>query len=213
MTTIILADDHQVLREALRMLLETQADFQVIAEAGDGLETVQLAERLKPDVLIVDMMMPALSGLEAARRTKRVSPSTKVIVLSMHDTESYVVESLQAGVAGYILKKSSSQELVYAIRQALQGNVYLSPSLNERAIQAYLQRSQDSRIEDVFDTLTAREREVFQLAAEGLSNPQIAERLSLSARTVEMHRGNLMKKLGLKSQTELVKYAVKRGMV
>ncbi|MEW5830868.1 MAG: response regulator transcription factor [Chloroflexota bacterium] len=213
MTNIILADDHQVLREALRMLLETQPDFHVIAETGDGLEAAGLAERLKPDVLIVDMMMPGLSGLEAARRTKRVSPATKVIVLSMYDAESYVVESLQVGVAGYVLKKSSSQELIFAIRQALAGNLYLSPSLNERAIQAYLQRSQDARADDPFVSLTGREREVFQLAAEGQSNPQIAERLSLSARTVEMHRSNLMKKLGLKSQTDLVKYAVKKGLV
>lgn len=212
MTTIILADDHQVLREALRLLLETQTDFQVIAETGDGLEALALTERHKPDVLIVDMMMPGLSGLEVARRTHRLFSAVKVIVLSMYDTESYVVESLQAGVAGYVLKKSSSQELVFAIRQALQGNVYLSPSLNERAIQAYMQRSVESRAEDLLDSLTDREREVFQLAAEGLNNPQIAERLSLSARTVEMHRGNLMKKLGLKSQTDLVKYAVKRGI-
>ena len=213
MTTILLADDHQVLREALLLLLEMQTDFQVIAGTGDGLEAVTLMEKHKPDVLIVDMMMPGLSGLEVARRAKRLSPATKVIVLSMHDTESYVVESLQAGVAGYVLKQSSSQELVFAIRQVLAGNLYLSPSLSERAIQAYMQRSQESRAEDPFDSLTDREREVFQLAAEGLSNPQIAERLSLSARTVEMHRANLMKKLGLKTQTELVKYAVKRGVV
>ena len=213
MTAILLADDHQVLREALRLLLEMQSDFEVIAETGDGLDAVVLTEKYKPDVLIVDMMMPGLSGLEVARRTKRVSPTTKVIVLSMYDTESYVVESLQEGVAGYVLKKSSSQELVFAIRQALDGNLYLSPSLNERAIQAYLQRSADSRVEDPLNALTDRERDVLQLAAEGLSNPQIAEKLSLSARTVEMHRGNLLKKLGLKSQTDLVKFAVKRGLV
>jgi RNA polymerase sigma factor (sigma-70 family) len=211
MTTILLADDHQVVREALRLLLESQPDFKVIAETGDGLEAAQLMEKHKPDILIADMMMPGLSGLEVARRTKRISPATKVLVLSMYDAESYVVESLQAGVAGYVLKKSSSQELILAIHQALAGNLYLSPSLNERAIQAYLQRSQDSRVEDLFDTLTDREREVFHLAAEGWSNPQIAERLSLSVRTVEMHRSNLMKKLGLGSQTDLVKYAVKRG--
>lgn len=213
MSAIILADDHQVLREALRLLLETQTDFQVVAETGDGLDAVQLTEKHKPDVLIVDMMMPGLSGLEVARRTKRLSPATKVIVLSMYDTESYVVESLQAGVSGYVLKQSSSQELVFAIRQALAGNLYLSPSLNERAIQTYMQRSRDSRAENPIDALTDREREVLQLAAEGLSNPHIAEKLSLSARTVEMHRGNLMKKLGLKSQTDLVKYAVKRGLI
>lgn len=213
MITIILAEDHQIVREALRLLLETQRDFQVMAETGDGSEAANLVERHQPDVLIVDMMMPGLSGLEVARRTKRVSPATRVIVLSMHDAESYVVESLHAGVAGYVLKKSSSQELIFAIRQALAGNLYLSPLLNERAIQAYLQRAAESRLEDPFETLTGREREVFQLAVEGLSNPQIAERLSLSARTVEMHRANLTRKLGLKSQTDLVKYAVKRGLI
>lgn len=213
MTTIILADDHRVLRDALKMLLDMQPDLQVVAETGDGLEALELTEKHKPDVLIVDMMMPGLSGVEVARRTKRLSPATKVIVLSMHDTGSYVVESLQAGVAGYVLKKSSSQELVLAIRQALAGSVYLSPSLDQRALQGYIQRMHESRTEDPFETLTDREREVFQLAAEGESNPQIAERLSLSPRTVEMHRGNLMRKLGLKSQTDLVKYAVKRGIV
>lgn len=213
MTTILLADDHQILRDALRLLLETQADFRVIAETGDGAEAARLAEKHKPDVLITDMVMPSLSGLEVARQTKRVSPSTRVIVLSMHDAESYVVESLRAGAAGYVLKQNSSQELVAAIRQALTGNLYLSPSLNERAIRAYIQRAEASRLDDPFETLTEREREVFHLAAEGLNNPQIAEKLSLSARTVEMHRANLMKKLGLHSQTELVKYAVKRGVV
>lgn len=213
MNTILLADDHQILREALRLLLEKEADFQVIAETGDGLDALQLTEKHKPDVLIVDMMMPGLSGLEVARQSKRVSPATRAIILSMYDAESYVVEALHAGVAGYVLKKSSSQELVFAIRQALAGNQYLSASLNERAIQAYMQRSEQSRLEDPYATLTVREREIFQLAAEGLSNPQIAERLSLSPRTVEMHRGNLLKKLGLKSQTDLVKFAVRRGLV
>jgi len=213
MTGIVLAEDHQIVREALRLLLETQADFRVLAETGDGLEALNLTEKHKPEVLIADVMMPHLSGLEVARRVRRVSPMTRVIVLSMHDAESYVVDALQAGVAGYVLKKSSSQELIFAIRQALRGNLFLSPSLNERAIQAYVQRAQESQARDPHETLTDREREVFLLAAQGLSNPQIAERLSLSVRTVEMHRGNLMKKLGLKSQTDLVKYAVKRGMV
>ncbi|MFZ5885116.1 MAG: response regulator [Chloroflexota bacterium] len=213
MTTIILADDHQVLREALRLLLETQSDFHVVAETGDGLEAAALVEKHRPDVLIVDMRMPGLSGLEVARRTKRLSPATKVIILSMYDTEAYVVDSLAAGAAGYVLKQSSSQELVSAIHQTLGGSVYLSPSLNERALQSYIQRAREAHIEDPFDLLTDREREVLQLAAEGLNNPQIAARLSISARTVEMHRAHLMQKLGLKTQTDLVKYAVKRGLV
>lgn len=213
MINILLADDHQVLREALRLLLETQSDFHVLAETGDGLEAVALIQKHQPDVLIVDMQMPGLSGLEVARATKRVSPATKVIVLSMHEAESYVVEAMEAGAAAYVLKKSSSADLVFAIRQALEGLTYLSPALNQESIEAYLQRSKESRATDPHAALTNREREVYQLAAEGLNNPQIAARLSLSARTAEMHRANLMKKLGLKSQTELVKYAIKRGLV
>jgi len=212
MTTILLADDHQVLREALRLLLEVQPDFRVVAEAGDGLEAVSLAEKHRPDVLLVDMMMPGLTGLEVARRVKRLSPAIKVIVLSMYDAENYVVESLAAGAEGYVLKQSSTHELVSAIRQVMGGTVYLSPALNERAVQAYIQRAQEAHSEDPFDLLSDREREVFQLAAEGLSNPQIAERLSLSPRTVEMHRSHLMRKLGLKTQTDLVKYAIRRGI-
>jgi len=213
MIEIILAEDHQVVREALRLLLEMQPDFHVLAETGDGQEALRLTEKHKPDILIQDLMMPGLSGLEVARAAKRVSPSTRVIVLSMHDSESYVVEALQVGVAGYVLKKSSSQELNFAIRQVLAGNLYLSPSLNERAIHSYLQHARESQADDPYEALTPREREIFQLAAEGLTNPQIAGRLLLSARTVEMHRGNLMKKLGLKSQTDLVKYAVRRGLI
>lgn len=213
MITILLADDHQVLREALRLLLDMQPDFQVVAEAGEGPEALALTEKHKPDILIVDILMPGLSGLEVARRTKRVSPATKVIVLSMYNAESYVVETLAAGASAYVLKKSSSAELVTAIRRALEGGTYLSAELNEYSIQAYLQRSKESRAADPYETLTRRECEIIQLAAEGLGNPQIAERLSISARTVEMHRANLMHKLGLKSQTDLVKYAVKKGMV
>lgn len=213
MTSIVLADDHHVLREALHILLERQPGYQVVAETGDGLEAIHLVERHNPDILIVDMVMPGLTGLEVARRAGRSSPGTRVIILSMYDAESYVVDALNAGVAGYVLKRSSSQELVFAIQQALEGNLFLSPSLNERAIQAYIQRSHESRMDDPLDTLTQREVEIFHLSAGGLSNPQIAERLTLSTRTVETHRSNLMKKLGLKSQTELIKYAIQKGVV
>ncbi len=213
MITIVIADDHQIVREALRLLLESQSDFHVLAEAGDGHAAVQLVEAHKPDVLVLDMMMLGLSGLESARQTKRVSPATKVVILSMHDAESYVVDALDAGVSAYVLKKSSSQELVSAIRQTLEGRLFLSPMLNERVIQSYIERSRDARAGDPFETLSEREREVFQLAANGQSNPQIAKQLSISARTVEMHRGSLMRKLGLKSQTDLVKYAVRRGAI
>ncbi len=213
MTTLLLADDHQILREALRVMLEAQPDFHIVAESGDGLEAAALVEKHRPDVLLVDMMMPGLTGLEVARRTKRLFPATKVIVLSMYDAENYVVEALAAGAEGYVLKQSSAQELVSAIRQVAAGGVYLSPALNERAVQAYIQRAHESHSGDPLNLLSDREREVLQLAAEGLSNPQIAERLSLSPRTVEMHRAHLMRKLGLKTQTDLVKFAVRRGMV
>jgi DNA-binding NarL/FixJ family response regulator len=213
MITVILVEDHQVVREALRLLLNTQSDFQILAETGDGVEALRLVETQKPDILILDLTLVGLSGLEVAGRTNRLSPRTKVVVLSMHEAESYVVEALRAGVAGYVLKKSSSEDLIFAVRQALAGNIYLSPMLNERAIQAYLEYSRSMRTDDPHEMLTPREREIMHLAVEGLSNPQIAARLTISARTVEMHRGNLMKKLGLKTQTELVKYAVRRGLV
>lgn len=213
MITIVIADDHQIIRESLRLLLESQSDFQVLAEAGDGHAALQMVEAHKPDVLVLDMMMLGLSSLESTRETKRVSPATKVVILSMHDAETYVVDALDAGASAYVLKKSSSQELVFAIRHTISGGIFLSPTLNERAIQAYIERSRDARAGDPFESLSTREREVFQLAANGLSNPQIANQLSISARTVEMHRASFMRKLGLKTQTDLVKYAVMRGVI
>lgn len=211
MIEIILAEDHQIVREALRLLLDTQPDFHVLAETGDGLEAMQLVEKYRPTILILDFILPGSSGLEVTRRAKQTSPDTKVIILSMHDSEGYVAEALRTGASGYVLKKSSSEDLILAIRQVLSGNVYLSPELNEHFIYSYLQHTKDAAaVQDPYETLTPRERDVFHLAAEGWSNPQIAERLSLSVRTVEMHRANLMKKLGLKTQTDLVKYDVKR---
>ena len=213
MIEIILAEDHQVVREALRLLLETQPDFHVAAETGEGWNALQLVKENRPDVLILDWMLPGLSGPDVARRVTRLSPETNTIILSMYDTESYVVEALQAGAAGYVLKKSSSNDLILAIRHALAGARYLSPDLDTQAIQAYLEEAQDNPVTDTFETLTPREREIFFLAADGLSTSQIADRLSLSVRTVEMHRSHLMKKLHLRSQTELVKYALKRGLI
>ena len=210
MIEIILAEDHQMVREALRLLLDSQPDFQVLAETGDGLEAIQMLEKYKPNILTLDLIMPGSSGLEVTRRAKRASPGTKVIILSMHDTEGYVAEVLRMGASGYVLKRSSSEDLILAIRQVLAGNLYLSPGLNEHIIYSYLKHSKDAAVRDPYETLTPRERDIFHLAAEGWSNPQIAERLSLSVRTVEMHRGNLMKKLGVKTQTDLVKYDVKR---
>ena len=212
MTSIVLADDHHVVRQSFRLLLETEADFQVIGEAATGLETIELVERLRPDVLVVDLMMTELNGIEVTRRIKKQLPNTVILVLSMHENEAYVLEALRAGVSAYVLKKSTAQELVYAIRQAIAGHIFLSPPLSEHAIEAYLQKAQGSSL-DPYETLTTREREVLQLAAEGLSQTAIAARLSISPRTVEMHHGNLMRKLHLRNQTELIRFALQRGIL
>jgi DNA-binding NarL/FixJ family response regulator len=211
-TRIVLADDHPVVRHGVRSLLQSEPDFSIVGEASDGLETVQLVERLQPEVLVVDLMIPRLNGLEVTRQVKQRLPQTRVVVLSMHANEPYVLEALKNGASGYVLKDSSGTDLVLAVKQVLGGQRYLSPPLSERAVEAYLQRSQDTSF-DPYDALTEREREVLHLAAEGLSNPDIAARLSISPRTVETHRANLMRKLGLRTQTDLIRYALKRGIL
>ena len=212
MTSIVLADDHHVVRQSFRLLLESEPDFQVIGEAATGLEAIDTAERLRPDVLVVDLMMPELNGIEVARRVKKQIPNTIIVILSMHENEAYVLEALRAGVSAYVLKKSTAQELVYAIRQGMAGHIFLSPPLSEHAIQAYLQKAKATDL-DPYETLTAREREVLHLAAEGLNHTAIAARLSISPRTVEMHHSNLMRKLHLRSQTELIRFALQRGIL
>jgi len=210
--SILLADDHQVVRVGLRALLEAEADFKVIGEATNGLEAKDLLERLRPDVLIIDMMMPQLNGLEVIRQVAQLSPQTRAIVLSMHSNEGYVLEALRHGAAGYVLKQSNMEELVKAVRTVMNGLAYLSLELSQRAIESYREKAENS-FKDAYDTLTNREREVLQLAAEGRTNAEIAERLVISQRTVEMHRGNLMRKLNLNNQTELVRYALWRGIL
>jgi DNA-binding NarL/FixJ family response regulator len=209
---IVLADDHPVVRHGVRSLLQADPDFAIVGEASNGLETVQLVEKLQPEVLVVDLMIPDLNGLEVTRQVKQRLPQTRVVVLSMHANEPYVLEALKNGASAYVLKDSSGTDLVLAVKQVLNGQRYLSPPLSERAVEAYLQRSQDTSF-DPYDALTEREREVLHLAAEGLSNPEIATRLSISPRTVETHRANLMRKLGLRTQTDLIRYALKRGIL
>jgi DNA-binding NarL/FixJ family response regulator len=212
MTTIVLADDHHVVRQGLRVLLEAQPDFQLVGEAGDGLEAVQLTERLKPDVLVIDLMMPSLNGLEATRQVSQRSPHTRVVILSMHANEAYVLESLRNGAAGYVLKDSSAADLVHAVREVVAGRRYLSSPLSERAIEAYIQKATDVTL-DPYEMLTNREREVLHLAAEGYTNAEIADQLSISPRTAETHRANLMHKLGLRTHTDLIRYALRRGIL
>ncbi|MBI2466955.1 MAG: response regulator transcription factor [Candidatus Rokubacteria bacterium] len=210
MTAIVLADDHHLVRQALRTLLAAEPDFQVVGEAGDGLEATRVVERLKPDVLVVDLFMPGLGGLEVTREVVRRSPQTRVVILSMYSNEAYVLEAFRNGASGYVLKDSTSADLLQAVRDAVAGRRYLSPPLSQRAIDAYAERSKEAAA-DAYETLTTREREVLHLAAEGYSNPEIAARLSISSRTAETHRANLTRKLGLHSQTDLVRYAIRRG--
>ena len=210
--TVLLADDHPIVRQGLRHLLEVQPDLRVVGEASDGPEAVQLAERLKPDVLVVDMMMPGLNGLEVLRHVKKRSPATCSIVLSMQSADVYVVEALKAGALGYVLKETGPSELVDAVQQVIQGQRYLSPSLSERLIDVLLHKAEEITL-DPYQMLTDREREVLQMAAEGMTASEIAKRLSISPRTAELHRSRMMDKLGLRNQTELIRYALKRGIL
>jgi two-component system response regulator NreC len=212
MTTVVLADDHPIVRQGLRAVLEAEPDLQVVGEADEGLATIQMVERLRPDILVMDLMMPGISGLEVIRQVGGRSCTTRVVVLTMHATESYVLEALRAGAMAYVLKEASAGELVQAIREVRAGRRYLSPPLSERAIEAYLQKAQTEPL-DPYETLTPREREVLHLAVEGHTTAAIAARLFLSPRTVEIHRRNLMRKLNLRTPTDLIRYALQRGII
>ena len=210
--TVLLADDHPIVRQGLRHLLEAEPDIRILGEASDGLQAVQLSEKFKPNVLIVDIMMPDLNGLEVLRQVKERSPATCCIVLSMQSADVYVVEALKAGALGYVLKETGPSELVNAVQQVIGRNRYLSPRLSERLIDVLLQTA-DDLTRDPYETLTNREREILQMAAEGMTTSAIAKRLSISPRTAELHRSRMMDKLGLNNQTELIRYALKRGIL
>jgi DNA-binding NarL/FixJ family response regulator len=212
MKTIVLADDHHVVRQGLRALLEAEPDFSVIGEAGDGLEALQLIEQLKPNVLVLDLMMPGLNGLEVTRQAGKHSSHTRIVILSMYANEAYVLEALGNGASAYVLKDSSSADLVLAVREAASGRRYLSPPLSDRAIEAYQEKAKAASL-DNYETLTTREREVLQLAAEGNTSSEIAARLGISPRTAETHRTHLMHKLSLHTQADLIRYALRRGII
>jgi two-component system response regulator NreC len=210
--TVLLADDHPIVRQGMRNLLEAETGYLVVGEAEDGLQAVQLAEQFKPDVAVVDMMMPRLNGLEAIRQITARVPHTRCIVLSMQSADPYVVQALKAGASGYVLKDSGPSEVVNAIQQVLSGRRYLSPQLSEKLIDLFIAKV-ESDVLDPYNALTTREREILQLAAEGLSNSNIAEQLSISTRTVEQHRQSMMNKMGFNNQTELIRFALKRGIL
>ncbi len=211
MNTVILADDHEVVRRGVRSILEADGGFKVLAEVADGLSAVQAVEKHRPTLLFLDLSMPRLHGLEALRQVRTASPATKVLVLSMHHDEPYVIEALRAGAAAYILKGSESTEIARAVAEVVAGRRYLSAPLSERAIAALTSRTPDQA--DPLNSLTPREREVLSLAAEGLNTAEMAEKLFISPRTAETHRTNLMQKLGLQSQTDLVRFAIRRGLI
>lgn len=209
---LLLAEDHHVVREGLRALLETEGDFTVVGEAGAGDEVLPRVGSLRPDVVVLDLMLPGVRGLEVIKELSRRSHAPKIVVLSMHASEAYVLEALRAGASAYVLKQSEGAELVRAIREVVDGRRYLSPPLSERAVEAYALREGGGPA-DPYQRLTSRERQVLQLVAEGLTAGEIASRLFISPRTVETHRANLMKKLGLRSRAEVIRYAIGRGLV
>jgi DNA-binding NarL/FixJ family response regulator len=211
-TTVVLADDHHILRQGLRALLEAEEEFAVIGEEADGLKVVDVVDRLRPDVLMLDVMMPGMNGLEITRQIVQRGFKTQVLIISMHANETYVREALRNGATGYVLKDANPAEMLQAVRKVRAGHRYLSSSLSERAIEAYANQAHETPA-DLYETLTTREREILQLAAESSSIGEIATRLGISPRTVESHRENLMRKLGLQSQTALIRYALRRGIL
>ncbi len=208
--SILLADDHKIFRESLRLLLGQQADFQIVGEAANGVEAVAKAEQLRPGVVILDVAMPDLNGLEALRQIKQRRPETCVVVLSSYNDEGYVVDALSHGAAAYVLKEQSGADLVLAIKAAVAGYRYLSPPLSERALEIYLsigQRQGAAAPGLSQDTLTKREKQILALTDQGLTNAEIGQKLGVSVRAIETHRAHLMLKLGLRSRTELMQYA------
>jgi DNA-binding NarL/FixJ family response regulator len=208
---IILADDHRIMREGLRALLEKQSGMEVIAEAEDGRTTVDLAHELKPDVVVIDISMPDLNGIDATRQIIRASPHIKVIALSMHSDRKFVREMLAAGASGYLLKDSAFEELGAALAAVLNNQTYLSPKIADTVVRDYLGKI-DTTEAKTSPTLTHREREVLQLLAEGRTTKDIASKLCVSIKTIETHRKQIMEKVGLKSVAELTKYAIREGL-
>ena len=212
MITIVLAEYQKLIREGLRALLQSEEDFEIIGETDDGLDVIQLVQKLKPDVLILDLIMPGLNGLELARRLRQHSPQTRIVMLCFYGNEEYVLEAWRRGINAWVSKNSSAIDLVNAVREAKLGNHYFDSSLSESVLNEH-RRISHGGIQDPYEKLTNREREILQLLAEGHNMPQIASRLSIGRRTVETHRNNIMKKLGLNTLADLIRYALTRGII
>jgi two-component system, NarL family, response regulator NreC len=210
---ILLADDHAVVRDGVRALLEKQADMAVVAEAADGREAAELAEEYSPDVVVMDIGMPSLNGIDATRRILSAHPQVGVVILSMHQDESYVLRSLKAGAKGYLLKDSLRSEVLEAIRAVAHGRSFLTRKISRMMQENYIREMEQRGLEDSYDLLTDREREVLQLAAEGKPNKEIAGALNIGLTTVETHRTHILQKLGLHSVPELILYALRKGII
>lgn len=210
---VLICDDHTILREGIRLLLNSQVDMQVVGEAMDGRDAVEKARALKPDVILMDIAMPSLNGLEATKQIHRDDPNARVLVLTMYESDEYVAQMLEAGATGYVLKKVAGSELVYAIRAVHQGEAFLYPSITKRLVEDYLHRVETGQERTSLDNLTDREREILQLIAEGHTSKEIADLLSLSIRTVQNHRAHVMQKLGIHDRGDLIKYAIQKGII
>jgi two-component system response regulator NreC len=210
---LLLVDDHAVLRAGLRLLLNSQPDMEVVGEASNGREALELAQTLHPDIILMDITMPDLNGLEATRLIKKKLPDVKVLILTMHANDEYLFQVLQAGGSGYVLKKAADSELIGAIQAVHRGEAFLYPEVTKMLVQDYLQRVREGIERQSFAVLTEREREVLKLVAEGYTTQEIADILVLSPKTVETHRAHIMDKLGLHSRAELVKYALRKGIL
>jgi two-component system, NarL family, response regulator NreC len=210
---IVIAEDHTILREGLKALLSSSPEIQVVGEAEDGREALRLALELKPDMLLMDLSMPRMSGMEAIREIRKQVPEIRILVLTVHKSEEYVLAALQAGADGYILKDATHAELLMAIETVLSGKHYLTPEVSGKVIEGYLEGKKGGRMDSSWDSLTLREKEILKLIAEGYKNKQIAEFLCISLKTVEKHRDNLIKKLDLHNVAALTTYAMERGLV
>ena len=210
---IVIAEDHTILREGLRALLSSHPDLEVVGEAADGRDAVRCVEEESPDLVLLDLSMPRMGGLDAIREISKRSPETKILALTVHKAEEYVLAALQAGADGYALKDATQGELVAAIRSVLAGKRYLSPGVSEKVIEGYLAGKKARTTKTPWDSITAREREVLKLIAEGHKNKEIAEILCISVKTVEKHRSNIMEKLDLHNVSDLTAYAIEKGIV
>lgn len=210
---VLLADDHTIVRKGLRSLLETEADIDVIGEAEDGREAIEKTSKLHPDVVVMDITMPGVNGLEATRQIKQRSSRVQVVVLTMHTAEEYILQILRAGASGYVVKRAAPSELISAVRAAYRGESFLSPSVSKTVIDEYLRKAEGLAEENSHERLTPREREILQLIAEGYSNRGIAEVLCLSIKTIQSHRAHLMSKLGIYTTAELTQYAIRKHVI